>query len=105
MRKHTYILENYLINHVFRMRFPFGVTPQGQPNDAYTEFLSMCVQYGMIKGLLIGMAGHYRGAFSPTHVVKLVSSFARAVEHCPDFLGIKDLGLDSRDGVAILLRN
>ncbi len=105
MQQHPYILENYLLNHVFRTRFPYGVDPQGKLNDPLTEYLVMCVLYAVIKGLLIGMAGHYREAFAEAHVIKLVQSFAKAVEHSPQFLGASNLGLANADGMALLLKN
>lgn len=105
MQEHPYILENYLVNHVFRTRFPYGVDPLGQLNDPVTEYLMICVLYAVIKGLLIGMAGHYQEAFAEAHVVKLVQSFAKAVEHCPKFLGAVNLNLANADGMALLLKN
>ena len=63
----------------------------------------MCLQYAAIKGLLIGMAGHYQAAFSAGHVVKLVQSFSKAVEHCPKFLEAINLGLANANGMAVLL--
>ena len=103
--QYPFLLENYLINQVFRTRFPFGVSPNGTPSDAQAEFLTMCAHYGVMKGLLIGMAGHYGESLSTAHVVKLVSTFARAVEHCPGFLGLRGLGLDNTNAAAILLKN
>ncbi len=104
MQEHPFILENYLVNYVFRTRFPYGVDPQGNPNDSLTEYFMMCVLYAVLKGLLIGMAGYYQGAFAAGHVVKLVQSFAKAVEHCPRFLGPSNLGLANADGMALLLK-
>jgi lysine-N-methylase len=105
MQENPFILENYLINHVFRTQFPYGVDSQGEPNDALTEYLMMCVLYAVIRALLIGMAGHYQGAFAAGHVVKLVQSFAKAVEHCPKFLEASNLGgLGNANCMALLLK-
>jgi lysine-N-methylase len=104
LQRHPYICENYLINHVFKTRFPFGVTPDGEPNDPQTEFLVMSFLYAAIQGLLIGMAGRYREAFSAEHVVKLVQSFSKAVEHCPEFLGTINPAVSSANGMAQLLK-
>lgn len=103
MQAHPFILENYLINHVFRTRFPFGVNPKGESNDPQTEHLMMCIQYAVIKGLLIGMAGHYQSAFGAAHVVKLIQTLSKAVEHCPTFLGASNLDLTTANGMAVLL--
>jgi lysine-N-methylase len=105
MQAHPFMLENYLTNHVFRTRFPFGVDTQGNPNDPQTEFLTMCLQYAVIKGLLIGMAGRYGEEFSAEHVVKVVQSFAKAAEHSPKFLDAINPDLANADGMALLLKN
>lgn len=104
MQEQPYIMENYLVNYVFRTRFPFGVNPWGEANDVQTEYRMMCIQYAAIKGLLIGMAGHYQAAFAAGHVVKLVQSFSKAVEHCPSFLETTNPRMASADGMALLLR-
>ena len=104
MQENPFMLENYLINYVFRTQFPFGVKPQGEGNDPQTEYLQMTIQYAAIKGLLIGMAGHYHGAFAAGHVVKLIQSFSKAVEHCPKFLETSNPALASAAGMALLLK-
>ena len=104
MREHPFILENYLINYVFRTQFPFGVSLQGEASDPQAEYLQMTIQYAAIKGLLIGMAGHYQGAFATGHVVKLIQSFSKAVEHCPKFLETSNPALASAAGMALLLK-
>lgn len=105
MQAHPFILENYLVNHIFKTRFPFGVNHKGEPNTPLNEFLVMGVLYAAINGLLIGVAGHNREHFATAHVVKLVQSFSKAVEHCPEFLPTLDPKLGSAAGIAQLLRN
>jgi len=105
MQAHPFILENYLVNHVFKTRFPFGVNHRGEPNSPQKEFLVMSVLFAAINGLLIGIAGHNREGFATTHVVKLVQSFSKAVEHCPEFLPTLDPKLGSGAGMAQLLKS
>jgi len=50
MQQYPYMLENYLVNHVFRTRFPFRCNLQGEPIDAKAQHLLMCLQYCVIKG-------------------------------------------------------
>jgi lysine-N-methylase len=104
MQAHPFILENYLINYVFRTRFPFGVNPHGQDNDPQTEYLQMSIQFAAINGLLIGMAGRYQERFAAEHVVKLIQSFSKAVEHCAKFLEASNPALACAEGMALLLR-
>lgn len=105
MQAHPYILENYLVNHVFKTRFPFGVNSEGEDNDPQTEFLVMSLLYATINGLLAGMAGFYREKFATTHVVKLVQSFSKTVEHCPKFFETLNPELASSEGMARLLKS
>ena len=76
-------MENYLLNYIFRTLFPFGRAASAHyaPAAITDEFLFMAAQYVWINGLLIGIAGRYQKAFSTTHVVQTVQSFARLVEH------------------------
>jgi lysine-N-methylase len=103
--KHPQILENYLSNYVFRTQFPSGPVAPGEPNTPLTAYLLMSLQYAVVKGLLIGMAGHYRGTFSQQHVVKLIQCFAKQVEHCSDFLIGINKDLVTATGMALLLKN
>lgn len=104
MHDHPFILENYLINYVFRTQFPFGINPQSEASDPQSEYLQMTIQYAAIKGLLIGIASHYQEALAAAHVVKLIQSFSKAVEHCPKFLEASNPALGSAEGMALLLK-
>jgi lysine-N-methylase len=87
MTRNPHILENYLANHIFKNHYPFTHPGDRNPDlqrdqpDAETEHLVLCVHLAIIQTILIGIAGHYRGAFAETHVVKLIQSFARTFEH------------------------
>jgi lysine-N-methylase len=108
---HPFILENYLLNYVFRTLFPFGreASAHHTPQSIFDEFVLMATQYAVIRGLLIGMAGHYRERFGAEHVIKLVQSFSKAVEHSPSYLKkagdfIREHKLDGNQGLATLLK-
>jgi lysine-N-methylase len=110
--KHPHILENYLLNYVFRTLFPMGraASAHNTPKSILDEYTLMITQYSLVKGLLNGMAGHYKENFDATHVVKLVQSFSKAVEHNLTFLKdmgefIKSRNLGTVDGFAVLLAN
>jgi len=119
-RRHPHIMENYLINTIIRCQFPFGregmkaEVPVGQesPGCAFAsrEFALLTVQFALMKGLLIGVAGFHGEAFSEAHVVHTVQAAAKHFEHHPEFLNLAhDLLVKSRmsgvRGMAILLRN
>jgi lysine-N-methylase len=108
--RNPFILENYLLNYTFRTLFPFGrkASAHHTPQNILAEYALMITQYAMVKGLLIGIASHHRDAFGTEHVVKLIQSFSRAVEHSPVFLKqvnefIKGRKLDTVEGFATLL--
>jgi lysine-N-methylase len=111
-RHYPHIFENYLVNTIVRCQFPFGregVKAGALPNRT-REFASLTAQFALIRGLLIGVAGFHRAAFSTAHVVATVQSAAKHFEHHPEFLKLSyELLLESRmdgpRGMAILLRN
>ena len=104
MAGHEYILENYLVNYVFKNLFPLG----GGKN-LFENYIMMVVHYALIKMHLIGMAAFNRGLTEEV-VIKLIYSFARAVEHNPPYLRhvlrlLKDNGYDTMAYMAILIKN
>ena len=106
MERYPYLLENYLINHIFRVVFPFGQVPEDMFERPQREFLFMCVEFAVLKGLLIGAAGRYRELLSGEHVVKLVQSLAKTFEHDATLGGALNWqGLAEANCVAALLKN
>lgn len=104
--RYPYVLENYLINHIFRVVFPFGQVPESVFERPEREFLMLCLEFAALKGLLIGMSGHYRETLSLEHVVKLVQSLAKTLEHDASLGGALNWrGLSDTNCVAALLRN
>ena len=98
--------RNCLIKHIFRVVFPFGQDPEKVFERPEREFLLMCLEFAVLKGLLIGMAGHYRQALSEEHVVKLVQSLAKSFEHDRTLGGVlHGQGLSDVKCVAALLKN
>ena len=105
MQRHPYLMENYLVNHVFRARFPFS-KGASLPLNPLNEYVFMCLEFSAIKGLLIGSAAYHRDAFSLEHVVKIVQSAVKALEH-NDFVSriINWKGLSEPISMAALLKN
>lgn len=109
--RQPHILENYLLNYSYRTLFPFGreASAHHTPQSIFSEYILMLAQFTLIKGLLIGMAGRYREEFGEDHVVKVVQSFSKAVEHNPNYLKeinrfMEDRNLCNPDGMAALLK-
>jgi lysine-N-methylase len=109
---HPHILENYLINSMFRRQFPYG-TKDGklilEPEMA-REFATLSTQFALIKGLLIAVAGFHKDRFSAGHVIHTVQSASKHFEHHPQFLDqmhalLVSTGRDNPHGLTMLLRN
>ena len=110
--RHPHVLENYLINTIIRCRFPFGAegAQAAAPVSMTRECALLTAQFALLKGLLIGVAGFHREAFSAAHVVHTVQAASKHFEHHPEFLNLAyDLLVESRmdgaRGMSILLRN
>ncbi|MEO7718167.1 MAG: flagellin lysine-N-methylase [Capsulimonas sp.] len=88
MEQHEYIFENYLVNYVFKLLFPFG--PQKsvyyEEKSVYSEFVLMAAHFAMLRSLLVGMSAYYQSSFGFPQIVKLFQSFAKAIEHDPAYL-------------------
>lgn len=104
MDQHEYILENYLVNYVFKNLFPFGIG-----KSLFDEYVMLVVHYALIKMHLIGMAGfHKRLDFDM--VIRLVQAFSKIAEHIPTYLdgvikGLNQMGCASMAHMAILIKN
>jgi lysine-N-methylase len=111
-QKHPYVLENYLINTIFRSRFPFGRdwAKTGAAPSMTRESALLIAQFALMKGLLIGVAGFHREKFSVGHVVHTVQAASKHFEHHSEFLTrahalLVEKRMDGQLGLAILLRN
>lgn len=62
IERHRYILENYVINTIFRCQFPFGREGMraGASPSMTREYVQLTAQFALMKGLLIGVAGDGR---------------------------------------------
>lgn len=99
-----YILENYLVNHVFSKVFP------GVGSNVLEEYSMLIVRYSLIKMHLIGMARYHKEHFSEKHVVQLIQSFVRAVEHNDQYLSaisnkLREHGYSTLAYMLMLLKN
>jgi len=110
--RHPHMLENLLVNAVFRDAFPFGralTSAESRPEPA-KAFAMMAIQFALIKGMLIGVAAARGRQFSAADVVKVVQTASRLFEHNPRFLntayaGLEGRGLTDARGLTLLLRN
>lgn len=80
MVEHEYILENYLVNYVFK-----NLVPISEEKEVFNSYGMMILHYALIKMHLIGIAGFHKENFSIDHVLKLIQSFAKLIEHDKPF--------------------
>jgi len=74
------------------------------------EFALLATQFALIKGLLIGVSGSRREAFSESDVIHTVQAATKHFEHHPQFLdSMHELlvanGRDNPHGLTMLVRN
>jgi len=118
--RHPYVLENLLVNSLFRRLFPLGASMFDAPvrsapgpgpgPEPSKEFNFLATEFSLIKGLLIGMAGANRDGFSTAHVLHTVQTATKYFEHSTGFLEraqqlLAERGLDNARGVTMLIRN
>ena len=110
--RHPHILENFLLNTIFRRLFPFGVRlfDASVALDPAGEFEQLATEFALVKGLLIGVAGAWEDAFSADHVVQTVQTAIKHFEHDPGFLEkaralLVARRLNTAQGLTMLLRN
>lgn len=89
-REKDYILENYLVNDVLVVMFPFG------RGGALTRFRGLVFNLAIIQVMLVGMAGHYRG-LSDEKVIQFIQTFTRRSAHNDKYLGKLTEALASKD--------
>lgn len=89
MREHSYMLENYLVNHVFEKLFPQN------GSQLFWDYTLMVIIFMMVRIHLIGISGHYK-QLNDEIIVKVVQSFNRVIMHSSDYLeSIKEFFIDN----------
>lgn len=104
MQEHEYILENYLVNYVFKNLFPFTAE-----KSVFDSYMMLVIHYSLIKMHLIGIAGYQKG-LTDEAVIKLIQSFAKTVEHNQLYLNeiadlMKQNGFNTMAYMSILIKN
>lgn len=104
MKEHEYILENLLVNYIFKELFPIY-----SKEGVFDDYMKLSIHYSLIKMLLIGMAA-YNKKLDEALIIKLVYSFSRAVEHNKVFFNntfklLKENGYNTMAYMAILIKN
>ena len=72
-----YILEKYIVNHIFMEGFPFNY---GKESGVMANFADLLAKYNLIEFLLVGLC-RYHGKFDEWTTINCVSAFARCYDH------------------------
>ncbi len=90
--RHPHVLENFILNYVFRTVFPYRRrTPENKfvldssRVSMTNAFILLGVHIAIIRTVLIGMAAVHKETLSLDHVVKLVQSYSKAFLHTHAF--------------------
>ncbi len=112
LANHEHLLENYLVNQLFRGMYPFGPESGDRPDgQAFAEsYAGLVTRFALMKGMLIGVAGSRGSALTAGDVVRTVETVTRQFEHNPTFLSDAMDRLRERNaldprGLTMLLRN
>jgi len=104
MQDHEYILENFLVSHVFTDMFPL-ISKEG----VFEDYVKLIVHYGIIKMMLIGMSAYHK-KLDEDMIIRLIYSFSRAIDSNITFSDkifklIDDNGFNTLPYMAILIKN
>lgn len=109
--RYDYIFENYLVNYCIYTLFPFGRQKNIHyvPKSFFEEYIILASFYSLIRTMMAGMAGYYKGDLSTEHIIKLIQSFARVIEHDIMFSKailkfLEDNNLNTMQFMALLVR-
>lgn len=110
-RRRPHILENYLINEMFRWAFPFGeaLFDRAVPVQCHRAFGRLAIQFGLLQGVLTGVSAARGAAFREADVVRTVQVISKQFEHHRHFADaghalLATRGLDTLAGYTVLLR-
>lgn len=101
--QHSYILENFMVNYIFKNLFPYD------QKNFFESYIMLIVNFSLIKLHLIGMAKYNEG-LSVESVVKLIQSFSKIVDHDLKYLKdvrdvLNEVGYTTMAHMAILLKS
>lgn len=74
MKKNEHIMENYIVNYIYKSLFSSGNM------DIFDEYIMLTVHFSLIKYHLIGLAGFHQ-KLDEDLVIKLIQSYSKVVEH------------------------
>lgn len=80
MKDHAYLLENYLVNFMFKDLFPAA-----EGETIFDAYMMLVIRYALVKLHLTGIGLHREGLTEET-VVSFIQAFSKTVEHHKTYL-------------------
>lgn len=80
MKDHAYLLENYLVNFMFKDLFPAA-----EGETVFDAYMMLVIRYALVKLHLTGI-GLYREGLTEDTVVSFIQAFSKTVEHHKTYL-------------------
>ncbi|WNS75084.1 flagellin lysine-N-methylase [Bacillus sp. DTU_2020_1000418_1_SI_GHA_SEK_038] len=82
MLKNEHIMENYLVNYVFKNTFPLSLDKSA---SLIKNYYMMVVHFLLLKLHLIGLASHFK-ELNRDIIIKAIQSFSKTIEHNHEYL-------------------
>lgn len=103
INKNSHILENYLVNYVFKNCFPIDA------EKPYESFVKLTIHFLLIKNHLIGM-GAFHNKIDENMTIKLIQSLSKTFEHNTFYFidvlkKMRDLDMIKFQYVTLLIKN
>lgn len=71
-KKYSYIFENYLVNHVYNLMFPFN------GNYLFEEYMKLTLNFVFVRFLIISLF-HERNGYEEVEIIELIQSYSRGL--------------------------
>ncbi len=104
-QRHAHLLENYLVNDLLHHDLGFQ-----QGRQLYETYVTMALNFAMLKTYLIGQAAFYGRNFSPEQAIRMIYAFTKVIEPDAAFRRyalnlLAESGCTDMLHMAVLLRN
>ncbi|WP_215193066.1 flagellin lysine-N-methylase [Exiguobacterium sp. s95] len=103
MEDNEYILENYVVNYLFKSLFP------SDSMNVFDSYIMLTVHFSLIKYHLIGLSGFHK-KLNEDLIIKLIQSYSKVVEHNYLYLSkvlnlVKENKMNNIAYMTILIKN
>ncbi len=103
MKNKEYMLENYIVNYVFKNLFP------NDYNTLFESYIMLVLHFNLIKLHLVGVAAKER-KLTQEMVINCVQQLAKVIEHNPAYLqgvreGMEDAGYTTMGHMFVMISN